>query len=115
MLRDVKSSVVVIVLCTLLLGLWLPALFPGFEPLMLRDVKSSVVVIVLCTLLLGLGLLALFTGFAQLAFAHQADGSLVKVDGRTVGSRLVAQAFTRPQYFHERPSGTSPEYNASGT
>jgi potassium-transporting ATPase KdpC subunit len=82
---------------------------------MWRDLRSSVVAVVLITVLFGLGLPALFTGFAQLAFADQANGSLIKVHGKTVGSRLVAQAFTKPQYFHERPSATSPPYNGGGT
>jgi potassium-transporting ATPase KdpC subunit len=82
---------------------------------MLRDVRSSVIAIVVITALLGLGLPALFTGFAQVAFNHQADGSLIKVNGTVVGSRLVAQDFTKPQYFHERPSATSPVYNGGGT
>ena len=82
---------------------------------MLRDLKASVVTVVLATLVLGLGLPALFTGFAQLAFASQADGSLIKVNGTVVGSRLVAQGFTKPQYFHSRPSATSPAYNGGAT
>jgi potassium-transporting ATPase KdpC subunit len=82
---------------------------------MLRDLKSSVVSVILLTAVLGLGLPALFTGFAQVAFKHQANGSLIEVDGKTVGSRLVAQAFAEPQYFHERPSATSPAYNGGGT
>jgi potassium-transporting ATPase KdpC subunit len=82
---------------------------------MLRDLKSSVVAVVLLTAVFGLGLPALFTGFAQVAFKHQANGSLIQVDGKTVGSRLVAQAFTKPQYFHERPSATSPAYNGGAT
>jgi len=82
---------------------------------MLRDLKSSVVAVVVITVVFGLGLPALFTGFAQLAFAHQADGSLVTVNGTVVGSRLVAQAFTKPQFFHERPSGSTPAYNGAGT
>jgi K+-transporting ATPase ATPase C chain len=82
---------------------------------MLRELRASIVVVVVTTLLLGLGLPALFTGFSQLAFAHQANGSLITVHGKTVGSRLVAQAFTKPQYFHERPSATSPAYNGGGT
>jgi potassium-transporting ATPase KdpC subunit len=82
---------------------------------MLRDVKASVVVVVLATALLGLGLPALFTAFAQAAFHHDANGSLVKVNGRVVGSSLAAQSFTKPQYFVERPSATSPAYNADGT
>ena len=71
---------------------------------MLRDLKSSVIAVVVLTLVLGLAIPALFTGFAQLAFSSQADGSLIKVDGKVVGSRLAAQSFTKPQYFHPRPS-----------
>ena len=82
---------------------------------MLRDLKSSVVAVIVLTAVFGLGLPALFTGFAQVAFKHQANGSLIEVNGKIVGSRLVAQAFTKPQYFHERPSATSPAYNGGGT
>jgi potassium-transporting ATPase KdpC subunit len=82
---------------------------------MRRDLVSGVIAIVIVTLIFGLALPALFTGFAQVAFAHQANGSLIDVNGRTVGSRLVAQGFTSPRYFHPRPSGTSPAYNGGGT
>jgi potassium-transporting ATPase KdpC subunit len=82
---------------------------------MLRDLKSSVIAVVVLTLVFGLALPALFTGFAQLAFSSQADGSLIKVNGQVVGSRLAAQAFTKPRYFHERPSATAPPYNAGAT
>jgi K+-transporting ATPase ATPase C chain len=82
---------------------------------MLRDLKSGVIAVVLLTVVFGLALPALFTGFAQVAFSHQANGSLIKVNGAVVGSRLDAQMFTKPQYFHERPSATSPAYNAAGT
>jgi K+-transporting ATPase ATPase C chain len=82
---------------------------------MLRDLRSSVVAVVLLTVVFGLALPALFTGFAQVAFSHQADGSLITVGGKVVGSRLDAQAFTKPQYFHERPSATAPPYNGGGT
>ena len=82
---------------------------------MLRDLRAALVVAVLTTALLGLGLPALFTGFSQLVFAQQANGSLVKLHGRTVGSRLVAQGFTQLKYFRERPSATSPAYNGGGT
>ena len=55
------------------------------------------------------------TGFAQLAFENKANGSLIAKDGTVVGSRLAAQAFTKPNYFHPRPSATAPEYNAGAT
>ena len=82
---------------------------------MRRDLSSGAIAVVVLTLVFGLALPALFTGFAQLAFAHQANGSLITRDGRTVGSRLVAQGFTSPRYFHERPSATTPPYNGGGT
>ena len=82
---------------------------------MLRDLRSSAIAVVVLTLLFGLALPALFTGFAQVAFSSQADGSLITVNGQVVGSRLAAQAFTRPKYFHPRPSATAPPYNAGAT
>jgi K+-transporting ATPase ATPase C chain len=82
---------------------------------MLRDLKGSIVAVVVLTAVLGLGLPALFTGFSQLAFSSQANGSLLEVNGKVVGSRLVAQGFAKPEYFHPRPSATSPAYNGGGT
>jgi len=82
---------------------------------MLRDLRSSAVAAVVLTLVFGLALPALFTGFAQVAFSSQADGSLIMMNGQVVGSRLAAQGFTRPKYFHPRPSATAPPYNAGAT
>jgi K+-transporting ATPase ATPase C chain len=82
---------------------------------MLRDLRASVIAGVIFTVVLGLAIPALFTGFAQVAFKSQADGSLITRNGTVIGSRLAAQGFTKPQYFHERPSATSPAYNAAGT
>jgi K+-transporting ATPase ATPase C chain len=76
--------------------------------------RSAIAMIVI-TAVFGLAYPLLFTGFAQLAFPGRADGSLIERDGAVVGSRLSAQGFSKPEYFHPRPSGTSPEYNAAGT
>jgi K+-transporting ATPase ATPase C chain len=59
------------------------------------------------TAVLGLAYPLAFTGLAQLVAPGRADGSLVERDGAVVGSRLAAQEFTRPEYFHPRPSGTT--------
>ena len=80
---------------------------------MMKNVLSSVVAIVVITAVFGFGYPLVMTGFAQVAFKSQANGSLVKVDGKVVGSKLAAQEFTSPKYFHERPSAVS--YNAMGT
>ena len=76
--------------------------------------RSAVAVVVL-TLVFGVAYPVVFTGVAQLVFSGKANGSLIERDGRVVGSRLAAQAFTKPEYFHPRPSATSPEYNAAAT
>jgi potassium-transporting ATPase KdpC subunit len=81
----------------------------------MRDVKASVIAVVVLTIVLGLALPALATGFAQVVFPNKADGSLIKVNGRVVGSKLAAQPFTKPGYFHGRPSATTPADNADGT
>jgi potassium-transporting ATPase KdpC subunit len=81
----------------------------------MRALISSAIVIVICTAVFGFGYPLLMTGFASVAFPHQAQGSLVHRNGKIVGSKLAAQSFTWPRYFHSRPSGTSPAYNAAGT
>ena len=82
---------------------------------MLRAALASAVMIVVSTVALGFAYPALMTGVGALAFPHQTAGSLIDRNGKVVGSSLAAQAFTSPRYFHERPSATSPAYNAAGT
>ena len=81
----------------------------------MRALAASVVAIVVFTVVLGLGYPALMTGFAAVAFPGKSTGSLIHRNGTVVGSELAAQPFTGPRYFHERPSATSPSYNAAGT
>jgi potassium-transporting ATPase KdpC subunit len=81
----------------------------------MRTLGRSVIAVVVLTLVFGLAYPLLFTGLAQLIVPGRADGSLIERDGNVVGSRLAAQAFTKPQYFHPRPSATAPEYNAGAT
>jgi potassium-transporting ATPase KdpC subunit len=82
---------------------------------MMSTLGRSAIAVVVLTLVFGLAYPLLFTGIAQIAFSDNANGSLIERDGRVVGSKLAAQAFTKPQYFHPRPSATSPEYNAGAT
>ncbi len=81
----------------------------------MRTLGRSVIAVVVLTLVFGLAYPLAFTGLAQLIAPGRADGSLIERDGKVVGSRLAAQAFTKPEYFHPRPSATAPEYNAAAT
>jgi K+-transporting ATPase ATPase C chain len=78
--------------------------------------RPVVVLLALFTLLLGGAYPAAITGLAQVAFFGRANGSLVTVAGRVVGSTLVGQPFSEERYFWPRPSATTPPYDglASG-
>jgi potassium-transporting ATPase KdpC subunit len=76
----------------------------------------SAIVVVLATLVFGFAYPAIMTGFASVAFPGRSTGSLIhNENGHIVGSRLAAQNFTQMRYFHSRPSGTAPAYNAGAT
>jgi K+-transporting ATPase ATPase C chain len=81
----------------------------------MRAFVSSLIAVVVLTAFFGFAYPALMTGVAAVAFSDKANGSLIKKDGVVVGSSLAAQEFTSPKYFHERPSATSPAYNAGAT
>lgn len=74
-------------------------------------IRPVLVLLAVFTILLGLVYPAAITGIAQVAFPDQANGSLVAVDGRVVGSALIGQPFSEARYFWPRPSATTPPYN----
>ncbi|MHA6717863.1 potassium-transporting ATPase subunit KdpC [Sphingomonas sp. RS6] len=66
--------------------------------------RPALVLTLLFALLLGIAYPAAVTGIGQQAFPHQANGSLIVENGRTIGSALIGQGFSSPRYFHPRPS-----------
>jgi K+-transporting ATPase ATPase C chain len=73
--------------------------------------RPALVLFTLLTLICGVLYPLAITGIGQLAFANQAQGSIVLRDGKPVGSSLIGQAFSSPKYFWGRPSATSPMPN----
>jgi potassium-transporting ATPase KdpC subunit len=81
-----------------------------------NQLRPAIVVTIVLMVITGLMYPGAVTAIAQLLFPRQANGSLITVDGRVVGSELIGQQFARAAYFHSRPSGAS--YNggaSSGT
>jgi K+-transporting ATPase ATPase C chain len=78
---------------------------------MLRQLRPALVSVVTLTVLCGFVFPLAITGIAQLAFHHQANGSLIERDGRIVGSHLLGQGFSDPGYFHPRPSAAGGGYD----
>jgi potassium-transporting ATPase KdpC subunit len=83
----------------------------------MKDVlRTSLVMLAIMTLLTGLVYPVVVTAAAQLVFPFQSNGSLLVRRGKPVGSSLVGQPFTKPEYFWGRPSATSPTpYNAAAS
>jgi potassium-transporting ATPase KdpC subunit len=97
---------------------------------MRRELVTSAIAIVALTILLGLAYPLAMTGVGQVVFPNKADGSQITVNGKVVGSKLIAQDFRRdtgkkdkagdpilvpvPRYFQPRPS-TGTNYNAAGS
>jgi potassium-transporting ATPase KdpC subunit len=73
---------------------------------MWRQLGPAFRITLLFTILTGLIYPGIVTGLCQVLFNDQANGSMVVVNGQTVGSSLIGQNFTKPEYFQPRPSAT---------
>lgn len=82
---------------------------------MLRYLGTSVRMTIASIVLLGLIYPIVMTGAAQALFPRQANGSLVTVNGKVVGSSIIGQLWTKPQYFHGRPSAAGKGYDPTST
>lgn len=77
---------------------------------------QSLMALIVLTLITGIAYPLLVTGATQLCCRQQAGGSLLRVQGRVVGSALLGQPFDEPRYFWPRPSATTPQpYNGGSS
>jgi K+-transporting ATPase ATPase C chain len=80
-----------------------------------QQLRPAVTMTLVLCVLTGVVYPGVVTALAQLFFPRQANGSLVTVHGRVVGSALIGQPFTRPEYFHPRPSAAGSGYDATAS
>ncbi len=75
---------------------------------MLAHLRISLLMLLVFTVITGVLYPLAVTGIAQAVFPRQANGSLIRQHGQVIGSALIGQPFSSPQYFWSRPSATTP-------
>ena len=82
---------------------------------MWREISPAFKMMLLFTVLLGVVYPLVTTGLSQLLFRDAANGSLISANGQVVGSSLIGQNFTKPEYFQPRPSAAGNGYDATAS
>ena len=81
----------------------------------LRHLGTAAIYTVVSVILLGIVYPLAMTGIAQLVFPRQANGSILVVGGKPIGSQIIGQLWTKPQYFQGRPSAAGKGYDPTST
>src|SRR5437870_695915 len=82
---------------------------------MINEIGPGFRLMLVFTVLTGLLYPAVMTGISEVIFPKQANGSLVTMNDKVVGSSLIGQNFSKPEYFHPRPSAAGSGYDATAS
>src|SRR5690349_21999234 len=83
---------------------------------MFQELKPAILITIVFTVITGIAYPLAMAGICQALFHKQANGSLVERNGKVIGSELIAPNFTKPGYFHPRPSAAGQNgYDASAS
>ena len=82
---------------------------------MIKELGPGLRLTIIFTILTGLLYPAVMTGVSEVIFPRQANGSLITVNGKVVGSSLIGQSFSKPEYFHPRPSAAGNGYDPTAS
>jgi len=80
-----------------------------------RNLVAAILMTIVTTVILGIIYPLAMTAIAQVAFHENANGQLIERNGHVVGSRMIGQGFTKPGYFHSRPSAAGMGYDAANS
>jgi potassium-transporting ATPase KdpC subunit len=82
---------------------------------MWKEILPGLRINIFLTLVLGVVYPLAITGICQVVFPHQANGSLITSGNKVIGSELIGQNFSKPEYFQPRPSAAGNGYDATAS
>jgi K+-transporting ATPase ATPase C chain len=91
------------------------AVAPSKGETTLSHIVTSVLYTIVTVIVLGIIYPLVMTGIGMLVFPHQANGSLIESNGKVIGSEIIGQLWTKPQYFQGRPSAAGKGYDPTST